>query len=256
MRRFVNSRSGVRSSKPAKVRGRRASDCRGMRKMSDPDMPEKDQHSSLKLMLSQLKKVGVWLSAQAIIPILVSIVTAFLVTRITETAINLNFSPEYPMIVRASQRPTFNNDILAVKIETDHVLKDVVTRLISISKNEDFSNPINGFVQAQFGWPRGREDSFKPKVVGGVDYIIIAATDKSADGLSHLRFFIDEHQPGKNFPELEQLRDLVSGTYYMSIVVLAENKRPAAKNFKLIWDQRAPRLNLTPLTDPWWRRFW
>jgi hypothetical protein len=175
-----------------------------------------------------------------LIAVVVSLATSLATAKLMQPSLNLRFEPSYPMIIPSAQRLNYGNDAFAIKIETDATLKNAIVRLLAISKAADLSNPINGIVQPALGWPAG-EESFEPRTIGVQDYIIVATIRKTNDGKGHLTFFLNEFYgaPGpenKPLAELEFLKDLVPGTYYLRIGLLAEGTTPVAKTLKIVWE--------------------
>ena len=175
-----------------------------------------------------------------LIAVVLSLATSFATTKFLQPSLNLRFEPNYPMIVPLAQRAAYGNDAIAIKIESDATLKNAIVRLLAISEKSDLSNPLNGIVEPAFGWPSGAE-SFGPRTIGVQDYVVIATEKDSDDGRGHLTFFLNEFygMPGpesKPISELEFLRNLPPGTYYMQIGLLAEGISPVTKILKMIWN--------------------
>lgn len=174
-----------------------------------------------------------------VISVVIALATSWATSRALGPSLNFRFEPAYPMVISAEQRSIYGDDAIAVKIETDGVLKNASVRLLAISTKPDLSDPLNGFVEPTFGWPIGQE-SFLPRMIGGQDYIIIATEEKSGGGGKNLRFFFNEFYgaPGlenKPVPEIEFLKSLNFGTYYMQIALLSESTKPLLGKFKITW---------------------
>jgi hypothetical protein len=184
-----------------------------------------------------------------VLPLIVAVVATYATNRVMRPSVNLEFEAIQPMVVPPSERTVYGNTLYSIKVTTDTVLKDAIPRLQVISKNQDLSAPLNTVVEPAFGWPLG-EESFGPRTIGPVDYIIIASSQKLADGNEHLRFFFNEFygHPGPEkspLPEIAFLSDLQPGAYYMQIALVADGIAPATKTFKLDW-QPSDGLRITP----------
>ena len=176
-----------------------------------------------------------------VLPVLVALLTSLATNRVIRPTVTLSFEPNYPMRIPSEQRPLYGDQAFAIEIKSDVTLKAAIVRLVAISEKPDLSNPINGFVEPAFGWPLGG-DSFQPRTIGGTDYILIASNRKDALGGNHLMLFFNEFigSPGPEnhpLPELEPLRDLSPGTYWMKIVLLSESVAPTEGKFKLEFDR-------------------
>jgi hypothetical protein len=168
--------------------------------------------------------------------IVLAVATAYTTTRFLQPSVHLRFEPQAPMVTPATQRGN-GNDLYAIKVETNATLKNAIARLLIISKSPDLSNPLNTVVEPAFGWPLGA-DSFQPRTIGIADYIIVAFGTKSPDGQIHIGFFFNEFYghaglESKPMVELDFLKDLEPGTYYMQIGLLADDTMPVKQKFKI-----------------------
>ena len=175
------------------------------------------------------------------VPIAVALLTTVVTNRVLRPTISLQFEPSYPMVIEPKDRPFYGDRTVAIKIESDATLKDAFVRLLAISKNPDLSRPLNSFVEPRFGWP-ALDASFQPRTIGGRDYILVAS-ERDIGSEKHLMFFLNEFMgvdgpENKPIPELEFLRDLQPGVYYMEIELLSESAPPASAKFKLVWDAK------------------
>jgi hypothetical protein len=176
-------------------------------------------------------------------------VTAYITTtvsnRVSQPSVNFKFEPTYPMIIPAEQREAYGDDAIAIKIETDGVLRNAFVRLLTISKKADLSDPMNGFVEPTFGWPLGPE-SFRPRTIGGQDYILIATISRGKSLTFFLNSFYGADGPESHpLAELEFLRSLMPGIYYMQIALLSDSAKPLLGKFKLTWSP--PKIEMTAI---------
>jgi hypothetical protein len=175
------------------------------------------------------------------IAIVVTLATSWASVHWNQPSIQLRFSATYPMVIAAARRTAYGDEAYAIKIESNAALKNVIVRLLAISKSPDLSDPLNGFVQPTFGWPMGAE-SFLPRTVIIQDFIIIGSRREGADGRKHFKFFFNQFYRAagpENTPasELELLSDLAPGIYYAKIGLFADGLASIAKTLKMTWAQ-------------------
>jgi hypothetical protein len=173
--------------------------------------------------------------------IAVALATTLITNHLIRPSIDISFEPTAPMVVTPDRRPTYGNYLYSIKVKTNGTFKNAIARLLIISNNPDLSDPLNTIVQPAFGWPLG-EESFGPRTIGFQDYIIVASQQKQVDGLDHVIFFFNKfyHHPGpekSSLAEIDFLKDLEPGVYYMQIGLIADDIVPVKKTFRIDWNR-------------------
>ncbi len=185
-----------------------------------------------------LRALGVGFVKSVVVPALVAVLVAFGTTWVMQPKIHINFNNDDPFVTPKESRLTYNNTSIALRVSSSITLNNASVRLLAISNRSTFEHPINLYVTPTFGWPLGSE-SFLPHRLGSSDYIILAFCTLDAKHQYHTSLFFNEFHgvdgpESKPIPELNMLRDIVPGTYYLRIELIVDGMAPRTQDLKMM----------------------